>query len=86
MGALGVFGVGNDEGRAVLSALKALAPVTPEASEGVMKTERQAEADRVPPVIGPPTLGVPGPRPGPPGTPMGAMPAPWPAVLSRGGV
>lgn len=65
--------VGTDEARAILSALKALAPVTPDVEEGVSATELKSLLAGAETAMRPPP---PGPMPGGPIGPMGPRPQP----------
>jgi hypothetical protein len=74
--AVPILGAGSDDGKKVITALRALGDVTGEAADGLLASEHQALGQAVQAV--PPGGGMPmtGPTPGPgsmmPGRPMGA--------------
>lgn len=72
--AVPILGAGSDDGKKIITALRALGDVTGEATEGLLAAEHAALGQAVAPV---PSGGMPmqGPTPGPgslmPGAPMG---------------
>ncbi len=74
--AVPILGAGSDDGKKVITALRALGDVTGEAAEGLLAAEHAALGQAVAPVPGGGGMPMAGPMPGPgsmlPGRPMAA--------------